>query len=239
MMRTMTLRKLRASRRRGSSAASEDATGGTGSRDERKQRTRRALLDAALELMQGERSFSSVSLREVTRSAGVVPAAFYRHFSGMEELGLALVDDSFKTLRRSMREARAAALPATHLIRRSVETFLGYAHTHRHHFQFIAKERFGGSSVIRFAVRKEVHLFTSELATDLARFPLAGKISTEDLQMIAALVVQSVMMATEAFLDMAPNEPDDAAQLYQQTEKQLRLIFIGAQGWRSKPATRA
>ena len=56
--------------------------------------------------------------------------------------------------------------------------------------------------------------------------------------MIAALVVQSVMMATEAFLDMAPNEPDDAAQLYQQTEKQLRLIFIGAQGWRSKPATR-
>ncbi|MDB5987285.1 MAG: TetR family transcriptional regulator [Nevskia sp.] len=233
----MTLRKLRAARRN-SAVGADDALQSAGSRDERKQRTRRALLDAALELMQGERSFSSVSLREVTRSAGVVPAAFYRHFTGMEELGLALVDDSFKTLRRSMREARAAALPATHLIRRSVETFLGYAQTHRRHFQFIAKERFGGSSVIRFAVRKEVHLFTSELSTDLARFPLAGKISTEDLQMIAGLVVQTVLMATEVFLDMPQNDPEDAAQLYQQTEKQLRLIFIGAQGWRSKGAGR-
>jgi len=233
----MTLRKLRAARR-SRAVGAEDVLQTAGPRDERKQRTRRALLDAALELMQGERSFSSVSLREVTRSAGVVPAAFYRHFTGMEELGLALVDDSFKTLRRSMREARAAALPATHLIRRSVETFLGYAQTHRRHFQFIAKERFGGSSVIRFAVRKEVHLFTSELATDLARFPLAGKISTEDLQMIAGLVVQTVLMATEVFLDMPQNDPEDAAQLYQQTEKQLRLIFIGAQGWRSKGAGR-
>jgi AcrR family transcriptional regulator len=238
MMSSMTLKKLRAKRHR-SAVEREEASPNGGPRDERKQRTRRALLDAALELMQGERSFSSVSLREVTRSAGIVPAAFYRHFSGMEELGLALVDDSFKTLRRSMREARAAALPATHLIQRSVQTFLGYAQTHRKHFQFIAKERFGGSSVIRFAVRKEVHLFTSELATDLARFPLAAKISTEDLQMIAGTVVQAVLMATEAFLDLPPNEPDDAAQLFRQTEKQLRLLFVGAQGWRSKVARNA
>ena len=49
-------------------------------RDDRKQQTRQTLLDAALKLMGDGRSFVSISLREVTREAGVVPTAFYRHF---------------------------------------------------------------------------------------------------------------------------------------------------------------
>src|SRR5439155_23497205 len=65
-------------------------------RQERKRRTRQALLDAALELLK-EQSFSSLSLRQVTRAAGIVPTAFYRHFDDMEELGLALIDESFRT----------------------------------------------------------------------------------------------------------------------------------------------
>jgi AcrR family transcriptional regulator len=43
--------------------------------------------------MSDGRSFVSISLREVTREAGVVPTAFYRHFKDMDELGLALVDE--------------------------------------------------------------------------------------------------------------------------------------------------
>ena len=77
----------------------------TGRRDVRKQRTRRALLDAALELMQGEQSFNSISLREVARNAGVVPTAFYRHFRDMDELGLTLVEEALRALRQMMREA--------------------------------------------------------------------------------------------------------------------------------------
>ncbi|HKL51527.1 MAG TPA: TetR family transcriptional regulator, partial [Wenzhouxiangellaceae bacterium] len=49
----------------------------SGSRSAQKQRTREHLLDAALNLMEAGRGFSSLSLREVTREAGVVPAAFY------------------------------------------------------------------------------------------------------------------------------------------------------------------
>ena len=74
-------------------------------RDGRKQRTRRALMDAALTLLDGERSFSSLSLREVAKVGGVVPAAFYRHFGSMEDLGLVLVDDAFSSLHALMREA--------------------------------------------------------------------------------------------------------------------------------------
>ena len=45
---------------------------GVTTRQERKRRTRQALLEAALELLE-EQSFSSLSLRQVTRAAGVVP----------------------------------------------------------------------------------------------------------------------------------------------------------------------
>ncbi|MGS7457649.1 TetR family transcriptional regulator, partial [Mycobacterium tuberculosis] len=67
-------------------------------RDERKQQTRHALMEAALAMVAAGRSFPSLSLREVTRDAGVVPASFYRHFRDMDELGLALVDDTCQQL---------------------------------------------------------------------------------------------------------------------------------------------
>jgi AcrR family transcriptional regulator len=97
--------------------AGEPPAGGGGSRGERdrhrrtqaerREHTRRALLDAALNLMDGGEGFESLSLRSVTRAAGVVPAAFYRHFQSMDELGLALVDESFRTLRAMLRDARS------------------------------------------------------------------------------------------------------------------------------------
>src|SRR5581483_11589255 len=76
------------------------------SREERKEATRRAIVAAALKLLD-DRSFSALSLREVTREAGIVPAAFYRHFESMEALGLVLIDESFRVLRDMLRSARA------------------------------------------------------------------------------------------------------------------------------------
>ena len=48
------------------------------SRSARKDLTRANLLQAALNLMGGGRSFTSLGLREIAREAGVVPNAFYR-----------------------------------------------------------------------------------------------------------------------------------------------------------------
>ena len=68
------------------------------SRAERKERTRRAILDAALALA-ADSNLAAISLRQVARQVGVVPTAFYRHFESLELLGLALVDESFGSLR--------------------------------------------------------------------------------------------------------------------------------------------
>jgi AcrR family transcriptional regulator len=61
-------------------------------RAEKKAKTRRALIEAALSLS-AERGMGGIGLREITRKAEVTPAAFYRHFRDMDDLALALVDE--------------------------------------------------------------------------------------------------------------------------------------------------
>lgn len=201
-------------------------------RQERKQRTRQALLDAALELLE-EQSFSSLSLRQVTRAAGIVPTAFYRHFDDMEELGLVLIDESFRTLRAMIRAARENPRTYEHVIRNSVEILVEYVHEHDAHFRFIARERFGGVAALRHAIRREIRLFSSDLATDLARFPYLDRWSPEDLQLLAGLMVNAMVSTAEAILDAPPKNPTAEAEIITTAGRQLRMITLGVPQWRS------
>jgi len=69
-------------------------------------------------LLLEDRSFSGLSLREVTREAGIVPAAFYRHFDSKDALGLVLIDESFRSLREMLHSARAGKLDFLDLLLR-------------------------------------------------------------------------------------------------------------------------
>jgi len=201
------------------------------SRRERKARTRADLLQAALTLLK-HNSFGSLSLREVSREAGVVPTAFYRHFASMEELGLALVDESFRTLRQMIRAARTETNP-DHVIRSSVEILVHHVHEHRLHFRFVARERFGGVTALRQAIRTEIRLFSSELATDLARFPYLNAWSTEDLQMMAGLIVNTMVSTAEEILDLPADNPEAEEEIVHRVERQLRLVAVAVPSWRT------
>src|SRR5579875_3895531 len=183
----------------------EDAgpTPGKGRRTqaERRRATRQALLEAALLRMEAGESFDSLSLRSLARAAGVVPTAFYRHFASLDELGLALVDESFRTLRRMLRQAREGGAPPEQVIHASVQTLSAYVRDNREHFSFVARARSTGNSLLRHAIRSEIRLVTSELATDLTRFPYLRDWSTEDLHMVAALLVSAMISTVEAILD--------------------------------------
>ncbi len=197
---------------------------------DRRVNTRQALREAVLELISRDNSFDGLSLREITREVGVVPTTFYRHFSDMDELGLELVEDSFRTLRELLKVARQSALPPESMVRRSVETFVTYVQAHRRHFQFLARERFGGVAVLRDEIRTEIRLLQSELATDLARFPILNSWRTEDLQMIAGLMISAMTGIVEQVLAARPRGEDEAA-LIRVAEKQLRLILLAVPQW--------
>lgn len=199
-------------------------------REERKEATRRAIVAAALKLLE-DRSFSALSLREVTREAGIVPAAFYRHFESMEALGLVLIDESFRSLREMLRGARAGKLDPKRVIESSVDILIDGVNERREHWRFIGRERSSGVTVLRYAIRTEIRLITSELAIDLARFPGLNTWSGEDLNILASLFVNSMIVIAEAIEDT--HDQPALEEIKRVAIKQLRMIAVGVAGWRS------
>jgi AcrR family transcriptional regulator len=187
---------------------------------------------AALRLLD-DRSFSQMSLREVTREAGIVPAAFYRHFESMEALGLVLIDESFRVLRDMLRGARAGKLDPKRVIESSVDILIEGVDERREYWRFIGRERNSGVTVLRYAIRTEIRLITSELAIDLARFPGLTSWSSEDLNILASLFVNSMIVIAEAIEDAGDQAALD--EIKRVAVKQLRLITVGVTGWRSSP----
>ena len=202
-------------------------------RVERKERTRRAILDAALELSD-ESTLAALSLRQVAKEVGIVPTAFYRHFDSIEALGLALVDESFVSLRAMMRDIRRGDPALADIVDRSISVLVEHVHQDRAHFLFIARERAAGPPGVREAIRHEIELFERELATDLARLPGTDAWSGEDLRVLSNLIVTAMVATAEAILGAA-GRPDAEKEIVEHARTQLRMVLVGALNWQSKP----
>jgi AcrR family transcriptional regulator len=206
------------------------------SRAERKEATRQRLLDVTLRLI-ATRSLDSISLREVARTAGIVPTAFYRHFESMDQLGVELVDDCMRSLREMIRDARRGVASHGDIIEGTVEVLGRQVREHPDQFRFLVRERYGGVRQVRRAIDTELTLFTSELAVDLARLTAGFDWSSEDLEMTADLMVAAMLKAIIDLLELDPKparrRPDEQAIL-NRGAKQLRLIALGMGEWRSK-----
>jgi len=127
------------------------------------------------------------------------------------------------------------------MIQRSVAILVSHVREHRRHFAFIARVRSSGNGVLRHAIRNEIRLFASELATDLVRLPVLREWTTDDLQMIAALIVDTMIATIEAVLDVPTAgsaghaaSPATEAEIARRAEQQLRLIMLGVPHWRSR-----
>jgi AcrR family transcriptional regulator len=201
-----------------------------GTRVERKERTRRAILDAALDLSR-EETLAAVSLRQVAKQVGIVPTAFYRHFASIDELGLALVDESFASLRAMLRDVRRGGPDFRGIIDGSLDVLVEHVHARRDHFHFIARERAAGPLVVREAIAHQIELFERELAMDLARLPGTDQWSSEDLQVLSGLIVTQVVATAEQILAA---RPETEAEIVERARVQLRMVLVGALNWESR-----
>lgn len=204
----------------------------TETRAERKERTRRSILDAALDLSR-DSSLAGLSLRQVAKQVGIVPTAFYRHFDSLDALGLALVDESFVTLRSMLRDVRRDPDGSMgRIIDHSVDVLVEHVARNRDHFAFIARERGGGPPQVRAAIRHELDLCERELATDLARLPGTEHWSSEDLRLLAGVLVATMVATAESLLSVSRPEQERAAVSAART--QLRMMMVGISHWRSR-----
>ena len=215
---------------RGVGFGAVEASPVTETRRARKERTRQAILDATLALLEDE-GFGQLSLRQITREVGIVPTAFYRHFSSLDELGLTLVDESLSTLRQMMRAAREDMAAYDSVIRQSVQVLVDHVHANRAHFSFIARERFGGHAPVRRAIRQELELLSQELAHDLAVLPNLRAWSDEDLRMLSDLIVDAMVSTVELLLTVAADDAAEEERIVRKVNKQLRVIVVGISGW--------
>jgi AcrR family transcriptional regulator len=205
-----------------------------GVRAARKQQTRQALLDSALRLLE-QQSLSSLGLREVTREAGIAPAAFYRHFSDVSQLGVALVQESLSSLHAMVGDIRAEAGGYDEVIDRTVDVIAAHVRERRAHFRFIARERHGGVAQVRAAIAAEVAAFVTELAADLAPMPELSDWSADDLRMLSELYVNMALLTASALLDSGPDDVAAERRVADTARKQLSLVATGRRHWQGRP----
>ncbi len=203
------------------------------SRQDRKDQTRKALVQAALKLMDEGRSFTSLGIREIAREAGMVPNAFYRHFRNTDELGLSLVDEVGLTLRQLLRRARQPGSTKTSVVRASVRVYHQYVRENRLLFLCISSERAGGSRILRMAIRQEVQHFVDDMARDMNTLPAYRGLPSATLQMVCSLIVNTMLAAATEILDMPPDQPAQEQVLEQRFVQQLQVILLGAAAWRT------
>ncbi|MFD5119493.1 TetR family transcriptional regulator [Streptomyces sp. NPDC058385] len=198
-----------------------------GVRQAQKQKTRQALLDAALELLEHQ-SLSSLGLREVTRAVGVAPTAFYRHFDSTAELGVALVEEALGSLHETITTMLTTTGSNEERLARTVELIAHLVRTHPSHVRFIARERHGGVQRVRDAIGGQLARFAEEVAEGLAADPVSAGWSRDDLRMLALHYVEHMVMTASVFLETPPERMDAAIDV---ATRQLRLVNLGRAHW--------
>lgn len=212
-------------------------------RDERKQQSRQALLDAALHLSTSGRSFSSISLREVAREVGLVPTAFYRHFQDMEALGQELVDQVSLHLKSLIHQLGQSYLKhsGSAKTRTSIELFVQAVNHSPQQWQFMIAERWGGSETVRIAIAREIEFLIEDLAIDLCKLETFKHIQAKDLQVLSTILINMSFTWAMTWINLPKQFPIDRL-LEQQNlfidnaATQVRLLFRGISNWEPQNA---
>ncbi|MET8634711.1 TetR family transcriptional regulator [Streptomyces sp. NPDC004680] len=201
-----------------------------GIRQAQKRKTRQALLDAALGLLE-EQSLSSLGLREVTRAVGVAPTAFYRHFRSTADLGVELVEEALGSLHPMIGSTVSATGDSDERITRAVDLIARHVDAYPAHVRFIARERHGGVQPVREAIRRQLARFAEEVKVALADHPESAGWSDEDLLMLAGLYVDQMLMTASQFLEAMEGPAEERERMARTAAQRLRLVGIGRHHW--------
>ncbi len=191
------------------------------------------LLAAALRLIGPHRSVSSLSLREVTREAGIAPNSFYRQFRDMDELAVALIDLAGSSLRRIVGAARHRAERERSIVRGSVEAFFEQLRADDKLLHVLLREGTVGSDAFKQAVDRELTFFEEELRHDLVRFAAADGATLHEPALVARAITRLVFAMGATAMDLPP---DRDAELIHQLSEIVRMIIAGSRVVASRAA---
>ncbi|ENX36358.1 hypothetical protein F889_00520 [Acinetobacter colistiniresistens] len=187
--------------------------------------TKEELFQATLNLIGPQKSIASLSLREIAREAGIAPNSFYRHFKDIDELAIALIDQSGLVLRRIIREARLQASKQQSIIRSSVEVFIQQLNTDEGNLSLLLREGYTGSTSYKAAVDRQLNFFQQELQEDLIRLEQMNNSKISHADLVAKAITQLVFNMGAKVLDLPVEQRTEVAE---QTMVMIRMILEGA-----------
>ncbi|AJC47065.1 MULTISPECIES: HTH-type transcriptional repressor FabR [Xanthomonas] len=188
--------------------------------------SREDLLAAALKLIGPHRSVSTLSLREVTREAGIAPNSFYRQFRDMDELAVALIDLAGSSLRTIIGQARQrAAGNRRSIILSSVETFMEQLRADDKLLHVLLREGTVGSDAFKHAVDRELNYFEDELRVDLIRLAALEGAPLHEPALVSKAITRLVFAMGATAMDLPPEKDPE---LIRQITAMLRMIIVGA-----------
>lgn len=206
------------------------------SRADRKQDTRRRILDAALRLVEQGRSPTTLGLREVAREAGMAAPSIYNHFSDMEELGLALVDDSLICLRAIARAARNEMHDSNiqQVLRVLLRQFLVYMNKYEAVLRLLIQQYFNPNPEYRKTIRRELAIMQDDLADNLRQAAQQKGVGGVDYETESEAILSLLIVY---ILDALNLDKDERETRLARLERQLLMLVAGSRVLGGQPVT--
>lgn len=187
--------------------------------------TREDLLTAALALIGPNRSVSTLGLREVAREAQIAPNGFYRHFSGIDELAVTLIERAGVSLRTIIHQARHRANADRSVVRSSVEAFFDQLASDDKLLHLLLREGLVGSDAFKQAVERQLQYFEDELCADLERLAVVTGVPLYEPGLAARAITRLVFAVGGSAINL-PRECHQ--QQIDDLTRMVRMIVNGA-----------
>ena len=202
------------------------------SRSDRKEATRRRILAAAMQLVEEGRSPDALGLREVARAAGMAAPSLYNHFTDMDELGLALVDECLLRMRAVARRARRAMVSQD--VEPALKTLLGEFLLAVSRFEPVLRllivQWLNPNPEYRRLIRRELSMMRREMANDMrdaAQLKGMGEVGFDvESDAIFSLLITFVLNA----LDISQEKREQRLAIL---ERQVMMVVLGSRALRA------
>ncbi|HAU15666.1 MAG TPA: TetR family transcriptional regulator [Gammaproteobacteria bacterium] len=202
------------------------------SRSDRKEATRRRILAAAMQLVEEGRSPDALGLRDVARAAGMAAPSLYNHFTDMDELGLALVDECLLRMRAVARRARRAMVSQD--VEPALKTLLGEFLLAVSRFEPVLRllivQWLNPNPEYRRLIRRELSMMRREMANDMrdaAQLKGMGEVGFDvESDAIFSLLITFVLNA----LDISQEKREQRLAIL---ERQVMMVVLGSRALRA------
>lgn len=197
------------------------------SRSDRKEATRSRILRSALRLVEQGRSPSELGLREVAREAGMAAPSIYNHFSDMDALGLALVDDCLARLRSVVRSARKEMADETlaQALDLLLQRFIDSVNEYEAMLRLLIMQWFNANPEYRKTIRREMSIMRQDFADSMSHTGKVKGFEGDGFQVLSDAIFSLLITYILNVIDMDQSKREERLVLL---EKQVKLLLFAS-----------